>query len=234
MTSNLAGAPVHIGATRDDVYSAAAQTVLEAAQAWMNGAPSAHGDAPSIVVSGGATTPALLRVIADSWPLDALPMLIPSDERWTTNLELSNARELASHLTGTTFESCPILSPNPHVDIEASAEDWSKRLAIVARPFIALLSMGDDGHVASLFPGLAVELISDSVSVCRNSPKPPATRLSLSLEFLRKVPMRLMFAIGDGKMSSLKHLNEGGSLPASQVEPTHWFIDEVAAQGLRR
>lgn len=234
MTVHIAGAPVHVGKTREDVLSAATLTVLEAAQAELEALGTGSHQTPSIVVSGGATTPALVRAIADSWNHAILPTLILSDERWTTDPSMSNAHELARYVKRSPFAGCRILSPVVDGELERSALEWSRRIESARPPFVALLSMGDDGHIASLFPHHATEAVGDSVVICRSSPKPPPTRLSLSMTHVRRVPLRLLFAVGAGKATTLRRINAGESLPAREAQPSSWFIDEAAASELRR
>ncbi|MGA1420065.1 MAG: 6-phosphogluconolactonase [Ilumatobacteraceae bacterium] len=233
MTLLLAGAPVHIGATRDDVLSAAAKVVLEAAQSRVGVAAPASNTRLSMVVSGGATTPALTRLVAESWQFSTLPTIILSDERWSTSPAQSNARELAEHLEGTVFASCPLVKPTPIGDLQSSARDWAAVVDSYGDPFVSLISMGDDGHIASLFANHETETVGDSIVICRTSPKPPSIRLSLSLNYLRKAPIRLVFALGESKASTLRRIKGGEALPASEVAPTCWFIDEAAASGIR-
>lgn len=232
MTLVLAGAPVYVGATRDDVLNAAARAVLEAAGPRFGAGATVSPAGPSMVVSGGATTPALTRLVADSWRHASVPSIIVSDERWSTNPVLSNARELAGHLEGSAFTSCPVHSPTTDGDLQSSARDWAAIIENCGDPFVSLISMGDDGHVASLFADHETETVSDSVVICRTSPKPPPIRLSLSFGYLRKVPMRLMFALGESKASTLRRIKAGESLPASKVSPTCWYVDEAAASGI--
>lgn len=238
MTLHLAGAPVYIGATRDEVLFTATNAVLEVARNAHRMPPSSRTSlsrsAHTIVVSGGATTPALARLIAESWPFTDIPTLIVSDERWSADPAMSNASQLAEYLAGSSFASSPVIAPAPDGDIAASAHEWSRLLDSCDNPFVSLLSMGDDGHVASLFPGCETEPVSKSVIVCRESPKPPPTRFSLSVEYLRRVPLRFAFAIGADKAQALHRIAAGESLPAGEVHPTCWFIDEAAAGSLRR
>lgn len=46
---------------------------------------------------------------------------------------------------------------------------------------VLLLGIGPEGHIASLFPGMPALYDERSVVAVRNSPKPPPTRLSLTL-----------------------------------------------------
>lgn len=229
MTIFLAGAPVYVGASREAVLEAAASAVMRI--------PAVHdvernsAEIP-IVVSGGASTPALARVLADKWQSSISASFIVSDERWSTDPRLNNAHELASHLVGSAFSSAQILAPRMQSDIESSALMWSRALAACSLPIVALLSMGDDGHVASLFADCRIDAVSTNVAICRESPKPPPTRISLSAGYLRRIPERFVVAIGAGKRDTLLAIQSGHKRPVTEISPTRWFIDVAAAKGL--
>lgn len=225
MTLLLAGAPVYVGASREAVLQAAAAAVMRL--------PAVH-DAElknkrvSIVVSGGANTPALARQLADGWRGSVTPSFIVSDERWSPDRSLSNAHELANHLAGSVFSSAPILAPTMQGDIDSSAIEWSRALEGYSPPVVALLSMGDDGHVASLFPNLNVVSVGTNVAICRESPKPPPTRISLSMDYLGQIPHRFIVAIGSVKCATLRDIQAGCGRPVTDLSPTQWFLDTAA------
>jgi 6-phosphogluconolactonase len=193
----------------------------------------ANGAEIPMVVSGGASTPALARVLADKWQGLVSPSFIVTDERWSPDLRLSNAHELAGHLAGSAFTSAQVLAPTMQGDLESSALAWSHALAACSPPVVALLSMGDDGHVASLFADCRIDTVSTSVTICRESPKPPPTRLSLSAGYLRRIPERFVVAIGAGKRDTLLAIQSGHTRPVTEISPTRWFVDVAAAKGLR-
>ena len=75
---------------------------------------------------------------------------------------------------------------------------------------VALLGLGEDGHIASLFPGHAA-LSSDALVVSlTDSPKPPPVRVSLGLKVLARPGVeRIIVAMGVGKRAALKQLMAG-------------------------
>jgi 6-phosphogluconolactonase len=65
---------------------------------------------------------------------------------------------------------------------------------------LIVLGIGEDGHVASLFPDAAT--LSDTASVClgvHDSPKPPPQRITLGLPVLRAARRCLLLATGAAK-----------------------------------
>jgi 6-phosphogluconolactonase len=50
----------------------------------------------------------------------------------------------------------------------------------------AVLGIGPDGHLASLFPGHPALAMTDPVLLIKDSPKPPACRLTMSISLLKR------------------------------------------------
>lgn len=70
---------------------------------------------------------------------------------------------------------------------------------------LAILGVGDDGHVCSLFPGHRA-LISDDLRVVaiEDAPKPPPRRLSLTLPFLSQTKKIWLVMLGSRKLPVLQ------------------------------
>jgi len=75
---------------------------------------------------------------------------------------------------------------------------------------VTILSMGEDGHIASLFPGHHEALNSTLAAVAvDNSPKPPAQRVSISVDRLAASSTIYIFAVGESKREPLRAIVEG-------------------------
>lgn len=107
---------------------------------------------------------------------------------------------------------------------------------------VVLLGMGEDGHVASLFPGAeAVEEEEAWVLVAEAPPSSPvAQRLTLTLPLFNAARLVVFLVSGAGKRAALRHgLGEDEAeepLPVARVRPRGdlaWYVDEAArgAQG---
>lgn len=94
------------------------------------------------------------------------------------------------------------------------------------------LSVGDDGHVASIFPNhLSIDSTTTTVAV-DDSPRPPAERVSLSINTLRASTHRLVAAFGKEKSAVIARIHSGWDPPAVQVHPTRWYLDRAAVRDL--
>ncbi len=85
---------------------------------------------------------------------------------------------------------------------------------------LVLLGMGEDGHVASLFPGAGREVLDCATPflVIRDSPKPPPTRISLSYATIAAARQIWVLASGAGKETALQRsLAPGGLTPLGRV-----------------
>lgn len=85
---------------------------------------------------------------------------------------------------------------------------------------LIFLGLGEDGHVASLFPGEPDD-VSTSRAVYRavmNSPKPPPQRVTLGFQAIAAANKVWMLASGAGKTSALEEsLSPGGVTPFARI-----------------
>ncbi|GAB7007829.1 6-phosphogluconolactonase [Nocardioides sp. AN3] len=100
---------------------------------------------------------------------------------------------------------------------------------------VCLLGVGEDGHVASLFPGLdAVQEQALTALSVHGSPKPPPTRITLTLPALCESREVWLLATGEGKAEAVARVLAGASafdVPAAGVrglDRTLWFLDSAA------
>lgn len=103
---------------------------------------------------------------------------------------------------------------------------------------LIVLGIGEDGHIASLFPHASV-LDAPAEAVCHgihDSPKPPPQRITLSLPVLRAARSCLLLATGAGKADALRGALGAPSkgLPASLLarDQLTILLDEQAASML--
>jgi 6-phosphogluconolactonase len=85
---------------------------------------------------------------------------------------------------------------------------------------LIFLGMGEDGHVASLFPGESEAAMTDKsvYRVIRNSPKPPPVRITLGFAAIAAARQVWVLASGAGKEAALREsLKPEGQTPLVRV-----------------
>ncbi len=155
-----------------------------------------------------------------------------SDERF---VELDSAERNAAPLHGTLKNSNVVvhesLAPNTPATIEDAVRDYEQALADVTID-LNILGVGPDGHVASLFPGVADYEDRRNIFAITDSPKPPAARISFTMKFLNKAREVWIVAAGESKADAVAKIIEGDlSIPASYVSAqgrTRLIVDQAA------
>lgn len=140
----------------------------------------------------------------------------------------------------------PMPSTDDVDDVADGAQRYADELAAHGGPAwcISILGMGEDGHVASLFPEHAGLRDTRAAFAVTDSPKPPPVRISLSFDTINTAREIVLIASGEGKADAVGlFVNDPGPLavPASGVhgrDLTFLAVDEAAAAhlppGLRR
>jgi 6-phosphogluconolactonase len=97
---------------------------------------------------------------------------------------------------------------------------------------LILLGIGEDGHVASLFPGEPEALVTDKTiyRAVKNSPKPPPNRVTLGYATIATAREVWVLASGAGKAAALREsLKPSGQTPLARVlrsrSHTRVFLD---------
>jgi 6-phosphogluconolactonase len=105
-----------------------------------------------------------------------------------------------------------------------------------ARPLfdLVLLGLGEDGHIASLFPGkpALAEQEAWAVPVPEAGLAPFVPRITLTYPALASARHLLFLVTGGAKQEPLRQISEGGALPAARVTSDGsltWLVDRAAA-----
>lgn len=119
------------------------------------------------------------------------------------------------------------------------ARSLSERLGDPARLDLTLLGVGEDGHVASLFPGHRLLRVWDrNVAFLDDAPKPPPRRMTLTLKVLTAAHRIVVFATGAAKAGAIRGSlkDEESELPLALAmmgdAPVTMLLDPAAASGL--
>ena len=200
-------------------------------------------------LAGGSTPTAMYRRLANglAGPIDwSRVHLFWTDERLVpADHPESNFRMVQEAM----LRHVPIPSDNIHrpqtagCDAEQAARGYEAEL----RAFFGdqpvefdwvLLGLGEDGHVASLFPAAAtLQETARPVVAVTDSPKPPPMRVTLTLPVLNAAREVHFMVSGDRKRAIYSKISVevDGQLPAQRVCPrdgtVDWWVDRQAAIG---
>ncbi len=132
-------------------------------------------------------------------------------------------------------------------DPEAAAATYAAELRKATRPEdhgpvpsfdVLLLGIGPDAHVASLFPGMPALYDERPVVAVRGAPKPPPTRLTLTLPAIRCARDVWVLAAGPEKAGAVRLALSGSGpvqVPAAGArgrQRTLFLLDKAAASQL--
>ena len=168
-----------------------------------------HDETATFAVPGG-TTPGPIFDALCAADLDwSRVHVVPTDERWVPETsERSNARLIRRHLL------VDRAAASQFVPLYAEAErpeDRLEELTETLRPHlpisVLLLGMGEDGHVASLFPGadrLAEAMADDAPPLtAMRAPGADEPRVTLTLPVLRAALSTHILITGQSKKDAL-------------------------------
>ncbi|MEU6345493.1 MULTISPECIES: 6-phosphogluconolactonase [unclassified Streptomyces] len=221
-------------------------------------AQAARGTA-SVVLTGGRNGNALLAALAGSPARDAVDWarldLWWGDERFLPEGDPdrndTQAREAlldAVPVDPARVHTMPVSDGPYGNDADAAAEAYAEELARAAGPEdharvpsfdVLMLGVGPDTHVASLFPGHpGVRETERTVVGVHGSPKPPPTRVSLTLPAIRAAREVWLLAAGEDKAGAVAvALSGSGEIQAPAAgargrSRTLWLLDRTAAAKL--
>jgi 6-phosphogluconolactonase len=212
----------------------------------------------SLVLTGGRTGIAVLEQVRGSHRRDTVDWtridVFWSDERFVPvrddERNERQAREaLLDHVPTPPHSVHAIAASDGRFgdDLDLAAHDYDLVLRSRSRRNgqlfdVCLLGVGEEGHVASLFPDSPAVRAADRYAVAvRNSPKPPACRVSLTLCAIRRADEVWLMTGGTGKADAVAAALAPGTderaLPAAGargLRRTVWFLDRRQPPGCRR
>lgn len=209
----------------------------------------------SVCLTGGGIGTALLAALAGSPVRDAVDWsrldLWWGDERYVPagDPQRNDAQARDALLDSVPLDPArvhPMPAAGTYPSVEDAAAAYARELAAAAHPpasapsfDVCLLGIGPEGHVASLFPGEPALHDERSVVAVHGSPKPPPTRITLTMPTLRGSTQVWILAAGSAKASAVRLAldEEVGVLQvpaagARGLERTVLLLDEAAAAQL--
>ena len=185
----------------------------------------------TIALAGGNTPRRFLQALSRQ-PLEwAKVRVLPLDERWVPNTDpRSNERLLREHLlqgAAAAAQLVPLYRPveTPEAALQSVMADVAHR----ALPLdVAVLGMGEDGHVASLFPDLVRRDVGLSPAgrapvLAIRTAAAPEPRITLTLSAIFTAPSLYLHIEGAAKRRVLVDALADGVNPGTAL-PVHAFV----------
>jgi len=207
----------------------------------------------SVVLTGGRVGIGLLRALRDGTARDAVdwPRLdvwwgderfLPSGDPERNETQAREALLDAVPLDPARVHPMPASDGPDGDDPEAAAARYAAELAAAARPGhalphfdVLLLGLGEEGHVASIFPESPAAYEERPVAAVRGCPKPPPTRITLTFPAITSADEVWLVAAGTAKASAVGMALGGAGpvqVPAAGARGrvrTLWLLDREAA-----
>jgi 6-phosphogluconolactonase len=189
-----------------------------------------------LVLTGGSLGNAISSALVSAW--NHAPEMYAglhiwwSDERFVASDSAErNAHPVHGKLLNSNITVHESLATESGASVSDAVADYESALKGVVID-LNILGLGPDGHVASLFPGIA-DLDDDRhIFAITDSPKPPATRISFTMNFINQGREVWIVAGGASKADAVAKIIEGEtSIPASYVsavERTRLMLDQAA------
>lgn len=212
-----------------------------------------------VVLTGGTIGTAVLRAVAETPARDAVDWrgvdLWWGDERFLPSghpdRNETQAREALLDvlpLEASRVHPMPASDGPDGDDVDAAAARYAEELRVASRPEdhgdlptfdVLLLGVGPDAHCASLFPGQpALYETERTVVGVRGAPKPPPTRITLTMPALDAAEETWFVVSGKDKAGAVAMaLSGAGHVQVPSAGPTGrrrtlWLLDRAAAAQL--
>lgn len=175
----------------------------------------ARGATPCIVLTGGTGGAQVLASLGAHPERDTVDWrnvrFLWGDERWrpagdAERNDLLADRAFFAHVNVNPNLVHRVAASDAGVTLDDAASDYARVVDSITHIDIALNGVGEDGHIASLFPERTEYTLSDSASALavRDSPKPPPERVTLSMPTLIRAERVWLVAAGSGKVDAVR------------------------------
>lgn len=216
------------------------ETLAETVHDRLESAAAARGVA-TLAIPGGRTPGPLLTALAGMCTgfLRARLHLFWVDERAVPvgHADRNDAATLTAWAEGGALPAHVHPMPAEVSDLDLAATAYAADLAQACGQGpvdVAVIGIGEDGHMASLFPGHEGLDELDPVFAVTDSPKPPPRRLTMSLGVLRQARHKIVIALGAVKGDVARSALSGPDrqLPVSLLGDSgvEWYLDDAALE----
>ena len=212
----------------------------EAAQLFVQQAREATGNF-KVALAGGNTPMRLYELLAGAPYRDSVDWskveVFFGDERWVapSDPESNEGTARAALLDHVPIPINQVFPMYTGGDVQAGANAYEALLEDKSPLDLVLLGMGDDGHTASLFPGIPELWVRDRLVVPTTSPKGVPQRLSMTMRALQASKLLVFLVSGAEKKEPLQRAladddsnRPPSGLVAKGAQQAFWFVDSAA------
>lgn len=174
-----------------------------------------------IVLAGGSTPRALYRSLQDADTDWSRWHVYFGDERCVAadDPERNSVMAAATLLFHVPIPRTQIHAIPAEYGAAHAARNYLRTLRDAGEFDLVLLGLGEDGHVASLFPEHVTHAAQADVIAVLDAPKPPPERVSLSAARLSRTRAALFLVEGESKREAVRRWRNGADIPAAKIRP---------------
>ena len=187
----------------------------------------------TVGLSGGSTPREAYAILARTQGIawDKVTIFLADERHVPHDHNDANAKLLqTAGLTSANLPGLTVLLPDTNLFPDACATAYGERISALlyhGSADVLTLGVGDDGHIASLFPPVAVALIQGNKPGAHTTTEKFATRdrITLTLPLLSNARNVLFLLKGEAKKKVWDEMM------SSSLQPTRWPAHQVLAHG---
>ena len=184
----------------------------------------------SLGLSGGETPRFAYSMMSETFENLSQTTIWTVDDRWVeAKDELSNQNLINTYFEQTQAEILKFnyTGNSPQLD----AEMYEKKIEETIDSFnVAILGLGQDGHIASLFPNSTAIINKESLYVANEVNIKTKWRVTATFGLLGKIDKIFILATGENKNDILKSVNTASNLPINTLKKFSNNIEIVTDQ----
>lgn len=192
-----------------------------------------NGRTVTVGLSGGSTPQPVYTLLATDQKVNWHKVrFFLVDERYIpADSNDSNQKMIRETLLTREAADAAVLFPDTSLPLSACIEDYAKKVSALGPIDLLILGMGDDGHIASLFPPVPPEAFGPSSVIHTKTDRfAVPDRISATFPVLKDAKKRIFLITGDKKsalLQKMRQTNEDVSLYPAQYlfdERTVWIV----------
>jgi 6-phosphogluconolactonase len=176
-----------------------------------------------IVLAGGSTPKKIYEALREAKADWGAWHIYYGDERClpVDHAERNSRMAASAWLNHVAIPAAQIHPMPAEEEINIAATKYAQLVKNIELFDLVLLGLGEDGHIASLFPAHDAGNSADApeTMIILDAPKPPPQRISLSARRLSKTHQLFFIITGMNKSRAVKDWRSGVYIPATTVTP---------------